>query len=68
MTPVSQAVTHPDLIAREQNLQKTAETGHAGHPIHAPKPGVTAIFITDMRELFKVRVTGLVIVTGWAGF
>jgi heme o synthase len=68
MTPVSQAVTHPDLIAREQNLQKTAETGHAGHPIHAPKPGVTAIFITDMRELFKVRVTGLVVVTGWAGF
>jgi len=68
MTPASQAVTHPDLIAREANLQKTAGTGAAAHPIHAPKPGVTATFINDMRELFKVRVTGLVVVTGWAGF
>jgi len=36
--------------------------------IHAPSPGSTATLIHDLRELFKVRVTGLVIVTGWAGF
>jgi heme o synthase len=38
------------------------------HSLHAPTPGVTARLINDMRELFKVRVTGLVVVTGWAGF
>jgi protoheme IX farnesyltransferase len=42
--------------------------GHAHHTIHAPAPGKTAQLITDMRELFKVRVTGLVVITGWAGF
>lgn len=29
---------------------------------------MTARLISDLRELFKVRVTGLVVVTGWAGF
>ncbi|HEY2417228.1 MAG TPA: protoheme IX farnesyltransferase, partial [Steroidobacteraceae bacterium] len=33
-----------------------------------PRPGSTAQFIADCRELFKVRVTGMVVVTGWAGF
>ncbi|HUH62720.1 MAG TPA: heme o synthase [Terracidiphilus sp.] len=37
-------------------------------PIHAPRPGVTATLIQDFRELFKVRVTGMVVITGWAGF
>lgn len=37
-------------------------------PIHAPRPGVTATLIQDFRELYKVRVTGMVVVTGWAGF
>jgi protoheme IX farnesyltransferase len=36
--------------------------------IHAPSPGTTATLIHDFRELFKVRVTGMVLVTGWAGF
>ena len=36
--------------------------------LRAPRPGTTATLIHDFRELFKVRVTGLVIVTGWAGF
>jgi protoheme IX farnesyltransferase len=38
-----------------------------GH-IHAPSPGATATLIHDLRELFKVRVVGLVLVTGWGGF
>lgn len=68
MTPVSQAASHPDFAAHEANLLKPAEIGHGAHPLHAPTPGVTATLINDMRELFKVRVTGLVVVTGWAGF
>jgi heme o synthase len=41
---------------------------HEHHGIPVPQPGVTARLISDLRELFKVRVTGLVVVTGWAGF
>ncbi len=37
-------------------------------PIAGPKPGTTAQFIADCRELLKVRVTGMVVVTSWAGF
>jgi protoheme IX farnesyltransferase len=40
--------------------------GH-GH-LHAPSPGATATLINDIRELFKVKVVGLVLVTGWGGF
>jgi protoheme IX farnesyltransferase len=40
------------------------------HPalLHAPTPGATATLIHDLRELFKVKVVGLVVVTGWGGF
>lgn len=64
MAPAS----HADLLAHESSLPAAAEIGHAPHPIHAPRPGVTATIINDLRELFKVRVTGLVVITGWAGF
>jgi heme o synthase len=40
---------------------------HEAH-LHTPRPGATATFIQDCRELFKVRVTGMVVITGWAGF
>ncbi len=43
------------------------ETRHA-HALHAPEPGATALLIRDLRELFKVKVVGLVMVTGWGGF
>ncbi len=58
MTPISQAAESAPLAA-------PAESGHA---LHVPQPGRTAMLIHDLRELFKVRVTGLVLVTGWAGF
>jgi protoheme IX farnesyltransferase len=41
-------------------------TAHSAIPV--PEPGSTALLIHDCRELFKVRVTGMVVVTGWAGF
>ncbi len=33
-----------------------------------PAPGATATLIGDLRELFKVKVTTMVLVTTWAGF
>jgi protoheme IX farnesyltransferase len=36
--------------------------------MHVPSPGATATLIHDLRELFKVKVVGLVLVTGWGGF
>ena len=63
MTPASQAAAPADLAA------PPAETGaHARRHLHAPQPGATATLIHDLRELFKVRVTGMVLVTGWGGF
>jgi protoheme IX farnesyltransferase len=46
----------------------SASTPHEHHHIPVPQPGVTARLISDLRELFKVRVTGMVVITGWAGF
>ncbi len=61
MTPASQAATNPvDLAAHPHG------TAH-GH-VHAPQPGATATLIHDLRELFKVKVVALVLVTGWGGF
>lgn len=57
MTPASQAANPADL---------SAPVAHAH--IHAPQPGATATLIHDLRELFKVKVVGLVLVTGWGGF
>src|ERR1700691_2818457 len=57
MPPPSQAAASPDPAASS-----------APHSIHAPAPGLTATLINDLRELFKVKVVSLVVVTGWAGF
>ncbi|HEY2471082.1 MAG TPA: heme o synthase [Terracidiphilus sp.] len=65
MTPATQAASHPDFAAHE--TPQSDQSTHGTH-IHAPSPGVTATLINDLRELFKVRVTGMVVITGWAGF
>jgi heme o synthase len=64
MNPASQAAVPVTIPARTES----PATAHESAVIHAPRPGTTATLIHDLRELFKVRVTGLVIVTGWAGF
>ncbi|HWA96453.1 MAG TPA: heme o synthase [Terracidiphilus sp.] len=64
MTPASQAA-HPESLASHP---EESHTPHAHAGLHAPSPGTTATLIHDLRELFKVRVTGMVIITGWAGF
>jgi protoheme IX farnesyltransferase len=44
------------------------EAGSSHAHLHAPEAGATATLIHDLRELFKVKVVGLVLVTGWGGF
>jgi protoheme IX farnesyltransferase len=60
MTPVSEAAVPPEFATHP-------ESEAHGH-LHAPQPGATAMFIHDFRELFKVKVVALVLVTGWGGF
>jgi protoheme IX farnesyltransferase len=62
MTASTQAVCPAPLAAPRGD-----ESPHA-HALHAPTPGATALLIHDLRELFKVKVVGLVLVTGWGGF
>ncbi len=47
-------------------LQSAAKLAH--HPPPVTKPGMTASLLQDYRELFKVKVMALVVVTGAAGF
>jgi heme o synthase len=63
MNPVSQAAAPAALSSRVKSTVSPEPVA-----IHVPSPGTTAVLIHDLRELFKVRVTGMVIVTGWAGF
>jgi len=63
MTPASQA-TPPAEIATHAMESPV----HVPVHIHAPQPGATATLIHDLRELFKVKVVGMVLVTGWGGF
>ena len=64
MTPASQAANPVDLPVPAENPAH----GHINAHVHAPQPGATATLIHDLRELFKVKVVGLVLVTGWGGF
>ena len=61
MTPASQAAIPAELAGPSSH-----DAAHG--PIHAPQPGATASLIHDLRELFKVKVVALVLVTGWGGF
>ncbi len=71
MTPATQAADPAVLPAPPaENAGRgpgSSEAHRQGH-IHAPDPGATATLIHDLRELFKVKVVGLVLVTGWGGF
>jgi protoheme IX farnesyltransferase len=63
MTPAPQAVVSADIAAPAGEGLK-----HGPAHLHAPSPGATATLIHDLRELFKVKVVGMVLVTGWGGF
>ena len=63
MNPASQTAA-PTKLAPVENRGSAAGAAH----LHAPQPGATATLIHDLRELFKVKVVGMVLVTGWGGF
>ena len=68
MTPASQAAAPAHAVPAEL-ASSPAESHASGQAhLHAPSPGATATLIHDLRELFKVKVVGLVLVTGWGGF
>ena len=62
MSPASQTAASVDLAATG------VEPSPHVHSLHSPTPGATATLIHDLRELFKVKVVSLVLVTGWGGF
>src|SRR5690242_9816696 len=64
MTPVSTS----SVISAPETAKKGAPEAHGHAHIHAPRAGETASWISDYRELFKDRVTALVVMTAWAGF
>ena len=66
MAHASRAIVPSDLPAPVELTPSAASSARS--PIAVPSPGTTAQFIADCRELFKVRVTGMVVITGWAGF
>ncbi len=73
MAPASHAARPPEIAAPlPQRIASPALTRnpprHHTPELHAPSPGATATLIHDLRELFKVKVVGLVLVTGWGGF
>ena len=59
MTPASQAVTHPDLIAREANLQKTAEAGHAAAAADRAVDRVHVRTFHLVQELAQLRIRSM---------
>ncbi len=66
MNPLTQAAHPAELAVSAESQTHSSALGPGA--LHAPSPGLTATLLHDFRELFKVRVTGMVLVTGWAGF
>ena len=67
MAPVTHAAVPAALHAADAE-HTPGSAQHTAHELHAPTPGATARLIQDVMELFKPRVTGMVVITGWAGF
>lgn len=57
------------VSSASSRIESSVASLEPSHPhLHAPRAGETASLLVDYRELFKVRVTGMVMLTGWAGF
>ena len=52
----------------EPGIERGVVSAEHGPHLHAPRAGETASLLVDYRELFKLRVTLMVTLTGWAGF
>src|SRR5580704_5860632 len=66
--PMAHTLTPASQVAAPPSMASDLAVNSAPHAIHAPAPGATATLISDLRELFKVKVVSLVVVTGWGGF
>jgi heme o synthase len=62
--------TAPSVTAKSGIPAPAAATGleNAASGVLHPAPGATATLIGDLRELFKFKVTAMVLITTWAGF
>lgn len=67
MTPVSSTPAPATLEPPPAELAPVETSAEQAHP-HTLRAGETASRIADYCELFKVRVTALVVMTAWAGF
>lgn len=68
MSTLPSNVEMPDKTQATPAQEHAADSPQHHIQIHAPRAGATASLLTDYIELFKVRVTGLVVMTAWAGF
>ena len=64
MTPAARATSRLESPSASTPALRAAEHSR----LHGPTAGATAARIADYRELFKVRVTTMVVITAWAGF
>ena len=60
--------TAPTAAAKTGIAIPAGEAQAQAHLAALPAPGVTATLIADLRELFKFKVTAMVLITTWAGF
>ena len=69
MSTAPSAAAKAALSASRAPASSAAEAAPAAESalLH-PAPGATATLIGDLRELFKFKVTAMVLVTTWAGF
>jgi protoheme IX farnesyltransferase len=57
------------VTSASSGIELEPRTGGAPHPhLHAPRAGETASLLVDYRELFKLRVTLMITLTGFGGF
>jgi protoheme IX farnesyltransferase len=63
--PVTEVVS--ESIGSIRSAGSESAAGAAAVALH-PAPGATASLIGDLRELFKFKVTAMVLITTWAGF
>lgn len=68
MSTLPSSVEIPDSVSTPPATDQPATAPQHHIQLHAPRAGATASLLNDYVELFKVRVTGLVVMTAWAGF
>ena len=60
--------TAPTAAAKTGIAIPAGDSQTQAHLAALPAPGATATLIADLRELFKFKVTAMVLITTWAGF